>query len=107
MLRPAIHLALHLAVPAIAARVGFANRWKRAYLVMMTAMLADLDHLLAAPIFDPDRCSIGLHPLHTWPAISVYAVLAVIPKTRLVGLGLVIHMALDILDCWWMGSTVG
>jgi hypothetical protein len=107
MLRSAFHLALHLVMPAIAARAGFADRWRQAWLIMMTAMLIDMDHLLATPIFDPDRCSIGFHPLHTWPAISVYAVLAAIPKTRLVGLGLVIHVALDILDCWWMGSTVG
>jgi hypothetical protein len=107
MLRPAIHLVLHLAMPAIVARVGFADRWKRAWLVMMATMLVDLDHLLATPVFDPGRCSIGFHPLHTWPAIVMFAVLTVIPKTRLVGLGLVIHMALDALDCWWMSSTGG
>ena len=104
MLRPAIHLALHLVMPAIVARVGFADRWKRAWLVMTATMLVDLDHLLATPVFDPDRCSIGFHPLHTWPAIVLFVVLTVVPRTRLVGLGLVIHMALDALDCWWMGS---
>jgi hypothetical protein len=107
MLRPAIHLALHLCVPAIVARVGFADRWKWAWLVMMGTMLVDLDHLLATPVFDPDRCSIGFHPLHTWPAIFMFAVLTAIPKTRLIGLGLVIHMVLDILDCWWMGWVAG
>jgi hypothetical protein len=35
-------------------------------------------------------------------AIAVYVGLAAIPKTRLIGLGLVIHMALDWLDCIWM-----
>ena len=107
MLRPAIHLTLHLVLPAIVARVGFADRWKRAWLVMTATMLVDLDHLRATPVFDPDRCSIGFHPLHTWPAIVLFVVLTVLPKTRLVGLGLVIHMALDTLDCWWMGSLGG
>ena len=107
MLRPAIHLVLHLVMPAIVARVGFADRWKRAWLVMTATMLVDLDHLRATPVFDPGRCSIGFHPLHTWPAIVMFAVLTVIPKTRLVGLGLVIHMALDAIDCWWMRSAGG
>ena len=107
MLRPAIHLALHLVVPAFVARVGFADRWKRAWLVMTTTMLVDLDHLLATPVFDPGRCSIGFHPLHTWPAILMFTVFTAIPQTRLVGLGLVIHMALDALDCWWRGSVAG
>ena len=31
--------------------------------------LIDLDHLLADPVYAPDRCSIGFHPLHTAPAV--------------------------------------
>lgn len=79
-------------------------------------MLVDLDHLLADPIYDPGRCSIGFHPLHTLPAIAFYSVLFVLPlftkkepdtrrlqsvadKLHLAGLGLLIHMALDGLDC--------
>lgn len=66
---------------------------------MLSAMLVDLDHLLADPIYDPQRCGIGFHPLHTYPAIGAYALLLVPKTTRLVALGLVIHMALDALDC--------
>ena len=62
-------------------------------------MLVDLDHLLADPIYDPNRCSIGFHPLHTYPAIAAYVVLLVPRVTRLFALGLIIHMALDALDC--------
>jgi hypothetical protein len=69
---------------------------------MTATMLVDLDHLVARPVFDPCRCSIGFHPLHTWPAIIGYGILAVYPRTRLVGLGLLIHMALDQADCWIM-----
>ena len=107
MLRPGIHMALHVLGPAVVARLGFADRWKRAWLIMMATMAVDLDHLLATPIFDPNRCSIGFHPLHTWPAISIFVLLAAVPKTRLVGLGLVIHMTLDTLDCLWMRWGVG
>ena len=102
MFRPIAHLALHLIVPGIAARWVFKDRWKTAWLMMMLTMVIDLDHLLAEPIFDPNRCGIGFHPLHSLPAIAVYIVLAIIPRTRVIGLGLMIHILLDGLDCIWM-----
>lgn len=94
------HIFLHFAVPAIVARVFFKDKWLKAWLIMVATMVVDLDHLLADPIYDPDRCSIGFHPLHSWPAIAAYAGLAVWPKTRLIGLGLLTHMALDGIDCF-------
>ena len=69
----AIHLLLHAVVPALAAFVFFRNEWRRAFLIMLATMAVDLDHLLATPLYDPTRCSIGFHPLHTWPAIVLYA----------------------------------
>ncbi len=95
-----LHIFLHFAVPAIVARVFFKDKWLKAWLIMVATMVVDLDHLLADPIYDPDRCSIGFHPLHSWPAIAAYAGLAAWPKTRLIGLGLLIHMALDGIDCF-------
>ena len=74
---------------------------------MILTMLVDLDHLLADPIFDPDRCGIGFHSLHSWTAILVYCVLLFHPVVRIVGLGLLIHMALDGLDCFWMQMERG
>ncbi len=94
-----LHLILHVIVPGAVAVLFFRPRWKRAWLIMLATMLVDLDHLLADPIYDPGRCSIGFHPLHTSPAIAVYVLLTIPRPTRLVGLGLVIHMALDGLDC--------
>ena len=102
MIRPVIHLFLHGAVPGAVAATAYRERWKKAWLWMMTGMAIDLDHLLANPIFDSNRCSIGFHPLHTWPAIVVYVGLLFPKKTRLVGLGLVIHIILDLIDCAWM-----
>lgn len=103
MLRTLTHLTLHAACPAVVARLGFPDRWKRAWLIMTATMIVDLDHLLATPVFDPDRCSIGFHPLHTWPAVIGFALLSGFSRTRLVGVGLMIHMVLDGLDCLWMG----
>ncbi len=102
MLRPAFHLVLHVAVPGVVAKAAWAERWKSAWLVMLATMIVDLDHLMAVPVYDPNRCSIGFHPLHTYPAIGVYFLLLLIPKIRLIGLGLLIHMALDKIDCMWM-----
>ena len=101
MIRAVIHLLLHVSVPAAVARTFFAQRVRLAWLVMAT-MLVDLDHLLANPVYDPDRCSIGFHPLHQYPIMIVYVALAAWPKTRLIGVGLVIHMLLDGFDCLWM-----
>jgi len=66
---------------------------------MIATMLVDLDHLLATPIYDPGRCSIGFHPLHTLFPIIAYGVLSLIPKMRYIGIGLIIHMILDSIDC--------
>ena len=97
-----LHIALHLLVPALLV-TGILWEKKdaigKAYLVMMATMLVDLDHLLADPIYDPQRCSIGFHPLHEPALLIPYGLLLAVPRTRWVGAGLLIHMALDSLDC--------
>lgn len=68
---------------------------------MIATMLVDLDHLFSDPIFDPTRCSINHHILHTYPAMAVYALLLIFPKTRIVAVGLLFHMLTDFQDCLW------
>ncbi len=70
-------------------------------------MLVDLDHLLATPAYDPTRCSIGFHPLHGFIPTGFYGLLLLFKKTMLVGLGLMIHMLLDLSDCAVMGKLPG
>lgn len=65
-------------------------------------MLIDLDHLLATPIFDPNRCSINFHPLHSYYAIAAYAGMLFFSRTRVLGLGLLLHILADSADCWLM-----
>lgn len=101
-MRPIVHVILHFAVPAAVARLAWPKSFLTAWLIMLAAMLIDLDHLLAEPVYDPGRCSIGFHPLHQYPAIALYVLAAAWPKTRLVGVGLLIHIFLDAIDCWWM-----
>jgi len=86
-------------MPLVIAGVFFRSRWLYASAVMIATMLVDLDHLLAIPIYDPGRCSIGFHPLHQPWFIALYGLLLCFPKTRLIGLGLCVHMSLDALDC--------
>jgi hypothetical protein len=102
MSRPVLHLILHVLVPGAVARLAFSDRWRRAWLIMLLAMVVDLDHLLATPIYDPNRCGIGFHPLHSYVAIGVYGILALIPTSRVAGVGLLIHMLLDGIDCVFM-----
>ena len=94
------HLALHFLAPLLIAFLFFRENWKLSYLVMMATMLVDLDHLLATPIYDASRCSIGFHPFHQYWFIALYLTMSFYPKTRLIGVGLIIHMALDALDCF-------
>ena len=60
------HYSLHLAFPGLIAWIFFREDWKKAWLIMLSTMLVDLDHLVADPIFDPTRCGIGFHPFHSY-----------------------------------------
>lgn len=96
-----LHIVLHFAVPVAIAWFFFRSEWKRAALIMLAANLVDLDHLVASPMYDPDRCSINFHPLHTMFPISFYGAMMFLPwkPVRWLGMGLVIHMLLDAVDC--------
>lgn len=102
ILQPLIHYTLHFLFPGLIAWVFFRKEWKRAWLIMIATMLVDLDHLLADPVFDPQRCSVGFHWLHSYPAIAIYAALAFFPKVRIIAVGLLFHMLTDYQDCLWM-----
>jgi hypothetical protein len=92
-------------VPLVVAWLFFRTTWQRSYLIMLATMLVDIDHLLANPIYDPTRCSIGFHPLHGFLPIGIYAAMCFIPKVRLIGIGLIIHMALDSIDCFYTNGV--
>ena len=112
-----IHIILHFIAPLLIAFIFYRSRWRNAALIMIATMIVDVDHLLADPIYDPNRCSIGFHPLHTTPAIIFYVFMFVLPLilrrrddlpkyqsaariVHLAGLGLLIHMVLDLTDCF-------
>lgn len=110
-----VHIALHFLVPLAIALLAYRPRWRSTVLVLVATMAVDVDHLLAVPLYDPERCSIGFHPLHQAPAVVAYGLLTALaagkggagPRSEggwrlgfLVGLGLLVHMALDGVDCF-------
>lgn len=99
-----IHYSLHFIFPGIIAYIFFKEDRKRVYIIFLLTMLIDLDHLLATPIFDPQRCSIGFHYLHSYPAIAVYVLMLFFKKTRIVATGLLLHIFTDVIDCAWTFS---
>ncbi len=98
-----IHYFLHFGLSFIIAYLFFKKDWKKVTLILLATMLVDLDHLLATPIFASNRCSIGFHPLHTYYAIIVYMILLFRRKPfNIIGLGLLLHMITDFIDCLFM-----
>ena len=102
MLQPFVHFGIHFLAPLLIALIFFKSNCQKAFLIMIATMLIDLDHLLASPIFDANRCSINFHPLHSYYAIGLYIVLTFFRKTRLLGIGLCIHIFADWCDCLFM-----
>lgn len=86
-------------MPAAVVALFYRKHWLRSFLLLMAGMVVDIDHLLAQPVYDALRCSMGFHPLHTWPAVLLYAGLAGYERTRLFGIGLLLHMLLDTQAC--------
>ena len=109
------HIALHFAVPWLLAVVIDKDRRLQTWLILVGTMAVDLEHLQAEPIYDPSRCSIGFHPLHTVPMVGVYTLMMTFPFVMgragvikedsqrrvvfLLGLGLVVHLILVGDDC--------
>ena len=102
MLQTFIHYGCHVFIPLAIALIVYKEIWIKAFLIMLSGLWIDVDHLLANPLFDPNRCSINFHPLHTYIAITFYILLLLPKKTRLIGLGLVIHILADTIDCSFM-----
>ena len=106
LIRAVVHYGLHFLAPLLLALLFKRGHRAKAYWVMVCTMLVDLDHLFANPVFDPHRMSVGFHPLHSYVAIGVYALMCLIPYEKLrwpcwiraIGIGLIIHMLTDWQD---------
>ena len=101
-MRFCIHYGIHFILPVLIAYRFYRPRCLRVSLILLSGILIDLDHLPAIPVFDPDRCSIGFHLLHSYPAIVLYILLFLWKPTRIAGLALLIHILADVTDCLMM-----
>jgi len=95
-----IHYFFHFGFPLFIALVFYRKEWKKVFLILIATMLVDVDHLLATPIFETNRCSIGFHYLHSFYIIPFYFLLLFFKETpRIIGVGLLVHMMTDLIDC--------
>jgi len=99
-LKFSIHYGLHFVVPFFIAFFLFKKEWKTVYFIFLLSMLVDVDHLLATPIFEKNRCSINFHPLHSYFAIGIYCIGLFFKKTRILCVALLFHMLTDFIDCY-------
>ena len=98
-----IHLIAGIALAGIISLIFKSLRSKQGFLNMSLwfslANLVDLDHLLANPIYDPLRCGINFHPLHSWFMLPLYVAGLFHRKTRYLSVGILPHLLLDGIDC--------
>ncbi len=94
-----VHYFLHFVFPGLIAYLFYRSNWKKVYAIMLLTMLIDIDHLMANPVFDACRCSVGFHPLHSYMAIGIYFILLLPLKTRIIAIGLLMHIGTDAIDC--------
>ena len=110
MFQTLVHYSLHFLVIGAIAYWYDKKHWKRNWLILLSTMLVDLDHLLADPIFHPGRCSVGYHILHSEYVIPIYFLGAAFLKRsvlKVIFIGLSFHMFTDFTDCVWMYSECG
>lgn len=104
MLRFLVHYGIHFVVPIAIGFLFFKKNRTVVIFILLAGILIDVDHLFANPIFDPERCSIGCHPLHSYWATALYFLLLIPKTTRIVGLALIIHICADSMDCYLLGT---
>ena len=109
--RTLVHYGLHFVFPLVIALFWPRRRWTVVYLLLLSTMLIDVDHLLARPIFDPNRCSVGTHLLHSYPMVGLYVVMLFLPYERwgwpwwlrVLAVGLILHILTDWQDFYlWL-----
>ncbi len=102
MIRFFVHYGIHFIVPIAIGLFFFKRQSTKVILILLAGIVIDVDHLWADPIFDPERCSIGFHLLHSYWAIAIYFGLLFFKKTWIFGLALLIHIFADVMDCFLM-----
>ena len=74
---------------------------KKILFLLLIANLIDLDHLFAASVFVPERCSINSHALHSFFVFPLYF-LGLFSKYRYFFIGVIIHLLVDYFGCLYI-----
>ena len=106
MFRFLMHYGIHFLVPIGIAFFFYKEHKIKIAIILLAGIVIDLDHLFANPIFDPMRCSINFHPLHSYWAVLIYVLMLFIKKTRIWGVAFLIHMMADMVDCLFIGGNL-
>ncbi|WP_339654920.1 DUF6122 family protein [uncultured Maribacter sp.] len=104
MVRFIAHYGIHFIVPIFIAFYFYKENRLWVSIILLLGILIDIDHLVANPMFDPNRCSINFHPLHSYWAIALYIILFLLKKTRVIGLAFLLHILADTVDCLFIRS---
>ena len=96
-----IHFSLHLFIPFYIAKLIYNKNWLNMGIIMVLTILIDLDHIFSNPIYDVNRCSLGVHPLHTIWAALFYFIMLFFRSSKLnaIGIGCLWHLCTDGIDC--------
>ena len=104
MVRFIAHYGIHFIVPLFIAFYFYKENRFWVAIILLSGILIDIDHVVAHPMFDPNRCSINFHPLHSYWAITFYVILFMFKRTRVIGLALLLHILADTVDCLFIRS---
>lgn len=104
MVRFIAHYGIHFIVPLFIAFYFYKENRFWVAIILLSGILIDIDHVVAHPMFDPNRCSINFHPLHSYWAITFYVILFMFKRTRVIALALLLHILADTVDCLFIRS---
>ena len=80
---------------------AFDKKFLTLSLFVFGSLLIHVDHFLATPIYDPSRCSINTHPLHSWYVFPLYfaGLFLKDKRWRYAFVAVWLHLALDGIAC--------
>lgn len=94
-----VHLVFDIGLYLLTDKLNIVDVNNIDLIILVSAELIDLDHLLSKPIYHPRRNPFAIHLLHKkWPAILLTALLFLLYRPVLfLGIGLLSHLLLDYL----------
>lgn len=94
-----VHLVFDIGTYFLADKLNLINVGSTDLIILFSAELIDLDHLLSKPIYHPRRNPFKIHALHKrWLIILLLSIAFIFYRPVLfLGIGLLCHLLLDYL----------